>query len=349
MWSGKRVLGSSFGKNRTYSEGHNREKSNTNFSWLEENKENQARKKDAFGKEKMRSRSSVKQQICDKGRRNMAKSLDRKDDDSFRVVKTKPETGKSRRLYQRPSDSSNEPNYCKLITCSTIKALWTPEKLSEDLSGCYKDLPMDFQQLLESPEATKIRFDFSKGISRKRPSFIQCGTNITSSIWSEKVEDNSMDCTGCEDIADLNTGMPLSVGESVWKNPVFDKQETTVSNKNFLNSSTDDCFKPSHQPWSDGENKYSESPWNMWNTFHNFENIMHQFCGNDATSSSSSKWADIEGTSLILNSNGKHYSSFYSSYGSNLSTLNHNKEDSSFTEVIPKNTGTGVNLSLIHI
>lgn len=338
VWCGKRVLGSSFGKNRTYSEGHNREKANTNFSWLEENKENQARKKDAFGKDKMRSRSSVKQQVCEKGRRNMAKSLDRKDDDSFRVAKVKPETGKSRRLYQRPGDTSNEPNYCKLVTCSTIKALWTPEKSSEDLSGCDQDLPMDFQQLLESPESTKIRFDFSKNISTKQPSFIQCGTNITSSIWSEKIEDNSMDCSGCEGIADLTTGMPLSVGGSIWKNSLFDKQDTTANNKNFMNSA-DECFKPSHQPWSDGENKFSNSPWKMMHNFHNFENIMQQF-RND---SSFSKWSDIEGTSLKLNSNGKFYSSFYSAYGSSLSTLNHNKEDSSFTEVIPKNTGTSVN------
>lgn len=345
VWCGKRILGSSFGKNRTYSEGHNREKPNGNFSWLEENKENQARKKDVFIKEKMRSRSSVKQQICEKGRRNMAKSLDRKDDDSFRVVKIKPDSGnKSRRLYQRPGDTSNEPNYCKLVTCSTIKALWTPEKFSEDLSGCDQDLPMDFQQLLESPEATKIRFDFSKSIRTKQPSFIQCGTNITSSIWSEKIEDNSMDCSGCEGIADLNTGMSLSVGESVWKNSVFDEQGKAVDNKNFLNSRADDCFKPLHQPWSDGENKFSDSPWKMMHNFHNFENIMQQFC-NDS-SSSSSKWSDVEGTSLILNSNGKFYSSFYNAYGSSLSTLNHNREDSSFTEVIPKNTGAGLNKKL---
>lgn len=316
-WSGKRVLGSSFGKNRTYSEGNNKEiKLSSEYNWLEENKENQSHKKDVFGKEKMRSRSMVKQHISEKVRRNMAKSLDRKDDDSFRFMRMKAEVGKSRRLYQLPSEVANDPNFSKLVSCS-IKALWTPEKAPEDLSGCDQDLPMDFQQLLESPESTKASLNFCKSIGKQPSSFIQCGTNITSSIWSEKVDDVSMDCShGSEGIVDF----PITLGtSSVWNSCGTVAKESSSSGQGLEDKL--------NQVWSDGESCFTAAPWKLNN---NFVEVMQQF-------GKGGKWSDVESTSLLLDDGSTFYSSLGSSINNSLTTLNHNKEDSSFTEVIPKN------------
>lgn len=294
MWSGKRAFGSSVGKNRTYSEGNNRDsKFSKNYNWFDENKENNVSNKSA--KEKMRSRSTVKQQTPEKVSRTMAKSLDRKDDFSF-----KSEISKSRRLYQQSTDLARDER---------IQALWTCEKSFDDLTGCDQDLPMDFQQLLESPESTKMS---SRCIATKHPpSFIQCGTNITSSIWSEKAED-MMECSMIGETAN-DSNVSLNLSKSVWSMP----NAVSLSSPEEMQEPNKSNF------WGTGEvNTFANNSWKV--------------VGNVEMKEAAGKWSDVESTSLVLND----VDTFFSSMGSNilnsLTTLNHNKEDSSFTEVIPK-------------
>uniref|UniRef100_A0A1B6C707 Uncharacterized protein n=1 Tax=Clastoptera arizonana TaxID=38151 RepID=A0A1B6C707_9HEMI len=299
-WSGKRVLGSSFGKNRTFSEGNNKEiKLSSESNWLEENKENQSYKKD--GITKLRSRSTVKQHISEKVRRNMAKSLDRKDDDSFRFLRMRSDVGKNRRLYQLSSEVASNPNLAKLVSCS-IKSIWTPEKAPENVFED-EDHHMDFyQQLLESPDSPNI----SQTSGHQQTAFIQCGTNITSSIWSEKI-DLSMDCSlGTEGVSDLETGLPLTFGSgSIWSNKPKE-------------SNCDGGAKSSHIWCNGGECCFQVCGWNNKDV----TDAMKKF-------SFAEKWSVVANTDI-----GEEENSF--SINSSLNTLNHNKEDSSFTQVIPR-------------
>lgn len=299
IWSGKRAFGSSIGKNRTVSEGNNRDTKINNFNCLEEDKENNGCNRDV--KEKMRSRSTVKQQTPEKTNRNMAKSLDRKDD-----VTQRSDNNKSRRLYHQAIETGNDLSH----------AFWKNEKSFDDLTGCDQDLPMDFQQLLESPESTKMSVDYSHLIGTKQPpSFIQCGTNITSSIWSEKAEDK-MECSLIGE-SNNNVSLNISLDKSAWG--IMDE---ACVNKPAVLQESGSIFNPSI--WSTGDHCAFNN--DSWKTVGNFK----------ATLGSVGKWSDVEGTSLILNDSDNYFSSIGTNLHSSLTTLNHNKEDSSFTEVIPK-------------
>jgi len=308
-WSGKRVFGNSVGKNRTISEGSNKDLKliNNKFDWLEENKENNGFNRDV--NEKIRSRSTVKQQTPDKAYRNMAKSLDRKDD-----LNCKLEIGKTRKISQQ-SDLASEQ----------IQAIWTTEKSFDDLSGCDQDLPMDFQQLLESPETSKMSLDVPRCVSTKQPSsFIQCGTNITSSIWSENVED-TMDCSVANE---ANNNLFLSFKTSVWGT-----------------SSEGSCNQSEKLPKPGDSGKR-----NIWSTAENnvFSDMSWSTMGNPDCKEhvgDFEKWSDVEGTRLLLNDADNFFSSIGATIHSSLTTLNHNKEDSSFTEVIPKVPNIGFSVT----
>lgn len=301
VWSGKRAFGSSVGKNRTVSEGNNRDSkyNNRNFNCLEENKENNGCNRDVG--EKVRSRSTVKQ-TPEKASRNMAKSLDRKDN-----LNQKTEMSKSRRLYHQ----SNE------LTLEKVQDIWAAtDKSFDDLSGCDQDLPMDFQQLLESPQSSKISPDFSRCIGTKPPSsFIQCGTNITSSIWSEKAED-VMDCslTG-----EINSDMSLSFNAS-WGVPT---NEAALNRSTMMQEST--RFKP--DLWGSKEVTFVKD--HSWKAVGNMEETKEPLVD-------FRNWSDIEGTTLLLNNPSNFFSAIGSNLHGSLTALNHNKEGSSFTEVIPK-------------
>lgn len=106
---------------------------------------------------RMRSRSTVKSQSSQRSRSAMAKSLDRSE--------------KGRKcLFGKEEKNS-----------STIGREEEYEKY----------LPMDFQSLLQSPENNSQDFFRTKNSQPVSGNFIQCGTNITSSIWSsEKMEED---------------------------------------------------------------------------------------------------------------------------------------------------------------
>lgn len=75
--------------------------------------------------------------------------------------------------------------------------------------------------------------------------------------------------------------------------------------------------------WGSGEAN------NSWKVVGNVDN-------RETTVGDFGKWSDIESTSLMLNDVDTYFSSMGSNIHNSLTTLNHNKEDSSFTEVIPK-------------
>lgn len=112
-------------------------------------------------KGRMRSRSTVKSQGSTRSRSGMAKSLDRSE--------------KGRKCLFGASCGKEE---------NEGMILGREEE--------FENLPMDFQSLLQSPEEGSQQDFFRNKTSQQPPSgnFIQCGTNITSSIWSsEKMEE----------------------------------------------------------------------------------------------------------------------------------------------------------------
>lgn len=208
VYNEKKFSKCAFGRNLSNVVVGNKEKSSFFKKWEEENKENQASKENVGTKEKMRSRSrsTVKQQHAHKARKSMAKSLDRKDD-LLKVKVTLDGGSKARKLE-----------------------LGRSEPRDDQLDGC-DHLPMDFQQLLESPDNT---MEFYKNMNNKRQqimqsTFIQCGTNITSSIWSA---DMAMECS--------------------------DSKPTCIA------SGWDDDKPASKAQWSNGDNLFPEAPWLAW-------------------------------------------------------------------------------------
>ncbi|XP_075223238.1 uncharacterized protein LOC142325397 isoform X2 [Lycorma delicatula] len=319
VWNGKKILGCSFGKNQSVSNIGCKEKFvATKSKWEEENKENQGFKD--VGNEKMRSRSMIKQQITQKVRKNMAKSLDRKDD--MLKLKVTLDGGKTRRL--------DDPNLARLLSKFDygMRALWANDKSADDLSGCDEDLPMDFQQLLDSPDMTNssdsLPFEFYKNINNKQNvmssfngPFIQCGTNITSSIWSEKTDGISISIEGCNgsdscnDNINNSTLLPSLSGCSVWSN---NENDTSILENKKISD-----------PWGFGENIYLEIPCKKNSDFENAEKSYLQ----------EKKWSsDIENANCMITDEEKFFTC-KNYIDSSLSTLNHNKEDSCFKEVVP--------------
>uniref|UniRef100_A0A0A9WU75 Uncharacterized protein n=1 Tax=Lygus hesperus TaxID=30085 RepID=A0A0A9WU75_LYGHE len=121
---------------------------------------------------RMRSRSTVKQSGCSSHRmRSSAKSLDRNDEEAVvRFVKGEMRGRKHLFGDEREAKLSRTPG----------------RKDKTELPEFDKDLPMDFQQLLQSPDDSS--FFRQPKQSQHSLNFIQCGTNITSSIWSDTSE-----------------------------------------------------------------------------------------------------------------------------------------------------------------
>ncbi|XP_022191387.1 uncharacterized protein LOC111049581 [Nilaparvata lugens] len=313
----RKFLKCGFGRNLSNLVVGNKEKSSGSIlkKWEEENKENQASKENVGTKEKMRSRSrsTVKQQHAHKARKNMAKSLDRKDD--LLKVKVTLDGSKARKL-----ELANEPARAILSKYDReVKSIW-----SDDLDGCDENLPMDFQQLLESPDNTSLPMEFYKNINNKRQqmnSFIQCGTNITSSIWSTDTAD--MDCSA----------EPESL---ILDNNDKQQEDCSMSSLSIWDDDKQPCYPTNNQPtqqWSNGENLFADTPWQM----------------------KAAKWSDVEGTSLHIDDGGKFYSAFDDGppqppapetlIDTSLSALNHNKEDSCFMEVVPNSNSNSNKVS----
>lgn len=88
---------------------------------------------------------------------------------------------------EEAEEKNEDPHLAKLVAKfdRKIEALWqTSEPTETKETNEYQDLPVDIQELLASPTADNLENSLSKGCI-KSSSFIQCGTNITSSIWSD--------------------------------------------------------------------------------------------------------------------------------------------------------------------
>ncbi|PSN54995.1 hypothetical protein C0J52_02345 [Blattella germanica] len=312
--------------------------------------------------------------------------------------------GKKITFNKTSADGADDRNLAQLIAKfdHSIEALWNPDDApstspdnisSDDPADCDQDLPMDFKQLLSSPSEQYVTVELYNLNNKRNPcifsssnSFIQCGTNITSSIWSDQPsQENSIDQDdyggmdymqseqhsfkdSFEDAKDNDydeanerkltvllvgeekvVGSKLNVDEQHVKGDRY--QEKDYSNSLFGNSGTYEIGKCSEEKGKFTWNKYESFP----SLFANMPWSLNYSLGEMAQNAGSKAWCEMEkvgsgnyslgnlcsGGNGFSNTNNSTGHSSNSDLKDSLNTLNHNKEDSCFTEVIPKHNSLG--------
>ncbi|BET02105.1 kiaa0232 [Nesidiocoris tenuis] len=163
---------------------------------------------------RMRSRSTVKQSSgCPSATNRMrssAKSLDRNDDEAVvRFVKGEMRGRKHVFVDEREAKLSRTPGR---------------RENKVELLEFDQALPMDVQQLLQSPDDSA--FVRQPKINQPLPNFIQCGTNIMSSIWSdtslERMDEDDVVPAAWEAISSSRwSDARSSILSTAWKLPPF--------------------------------------------------------------------------------------------------------------------------------
>ncbi|XP_014248690.1 uncharacterized protein LOC106666194 [Cimex lectularius] len=162
---------------------------------------------------RMRSRSMVKQPGGNRHKmRSSAKSLDRKDDELIGCVKNEKKGRKCLNFV------SNE------VEGTAAKLSRTPGREKIDINEFDQDLPMDFQQLLQSPDDSSL-YRHPKQ-NQPQPNFIQSGTNLTNSIWSERMEEDEMPTWDMNKWSDARS----SILSSAWKLPFTYEKDVESTN-----------------------------------------------------------------------------------------------------------------------
>lgn len=304
-----------------------------------------------------------------------------------------------------PGQSAEDQNLAQLIAKfdHSIEALWSPDEAaspgnfsSEENLECNQELPLDFQQLLSSPNKEHLTVELynlnskrNQNILPTNNSFIQCGTNITSSIWSDQPsmensieqDDFGMDYTQYEqqntsdhfgdskvEFADVSYNEVemigdkctlLVPGEGKIVGNKFRSEEQLKANKCEEKDQSNSLFKNSEileigtcrdLPVSEEKCK---ATWNKYDNFSSFFTSLPWAV--NGTVADITQGAQSEKVCRVTSSGThgtySHFGSIFPSDYDNMSnsiqshtdvlndsliTLNHNKEDSSFTEVIPK-------------
>ncbi|KAB0800769.1 hypothetical protein PPYR_06508 [Photinus pyralis] len=177
----------------------------------------------------------------------------------------------------------------------------------EDSMNICDDLPVDILELLESPSPMEM-MNLANMRNVSNQNFIQCGTNITSSIWTFDADttmfDNTYNSVLDKDHSETVLGMKfksLTVGnnsiESIWSNSDVAENET--------NMFVEQCKRSSANCMDFSSN-------NLWNTVSGMEKF--------------EKWSEAEYFD-------EHY---LQNVSRSLIKLNHSREESSFMEVVPK-------------
>lgn len=189
-----------------------------------------------------------------------------------------------------------------------------PWKTLDDSLNMYDDLPVDIRGLLNSPspqvDETVEMMNLANMRDTGNKKFLQCGTNITSSIWSndaamddantiyENTFNTALDENSAESFLDLKFSSITIDSKSSWNVcDIVAENETNSYFESFSKSILDNDF----------------SAWNV------------------TSNEKFQKWSDAENetqTNDVMRS---------------LLILNHSKE-SSFTEVIPRPGKTGLNM-----
>jgi len=215
------------------------------------------------------------------------------------------ESGKSKNI--------DETHLAKLVAKfdRRIEALWNTEE-EQNQENEYHDLPVDLQELLSSPtkQTVEILNVANKRASDKPKAFIQCGTNITSSIWTDCSEDDS-EKSLYNSISYCNL---YNEALETYPEKILGDQFNSLSvaaDKLVAENETNMLF----ESFNKENNNFASLPWEIAFPSGNFNN---------------KKWSD---DSYNFNSPLRNITR---AVNDSLITLNHNKEASCFREVVPK-------------
>ncbi|XP_068081649.1 uncharacterized protein [Anabrus simplex] len=290
---------------------------------------------------------------------------------------------------QSPKQGLDDSNLAQLIAKfdHSIEAIWNPEDSPQSPGTIVNGVavPLEFQQLLSSPNEHLLAVELCSLNNKQNSennSFIQCGTNITSSIWSDHPsKDNSVEqedygmeyalgdqhalCGKYEKIPEkelentfpekfiakgkfqvVHTDDEKFVGDDNLKasNVVGTRSGEKESNILFKNEKANFIVNRSAESktkisWEKLENFPSFLTSVSWRSInYSMGGLSHTVCNQ--------KWSDLEHshTNIFTSScfyphkPAHHFRSLMEGVENySFNALNHNKEDSSFTEVIPKN------------
>lgn len=291
--------------------------------------------------EGMKARSVSKQRLSCIGRnkkdvaycRNMAKTVEKADSSSDWNLYTINNNRNKRASNCWPQKNHLQKSSTEMVeeadqTFNNQEDMWIE---GDENMTMYEDLLDDIRELLTSPEPREDSVEMMNMANMRDTgikSFISCGTNITSSIWStnptlEKVTSNSSfnDAFSTHN-SDLLLGLKFgsisldnnknTASANIWAIP-----DVTIAAQNETNSFFDSCNKSDFLSNSDyGNVNFASIPWT--NTAANME-----------------KWSEVESYENEMQLNIK---------AKSLLKLNHHKDRSCFTEVIPRSARSTVNI-----
>ncbi|XP_049833219.1 uncharacterized protein LOC126276266 isoform X1 [Schistocerca gregaria] len=277
--------------------------------------------------------------------------------------------------YEGESGQNVDENLAQLIAKfdHSIEALWSPESRSENSSpsnrviGSETPLENTFITCAEQENSGSKNLP----VGSLNTSFIRCGTNIKSSIWSSQPSDtvplatdeNKVDLVEQENVSSCLVSDRENNDESQY----IDKTKQDVDNLDAVINGTEKVVGSKSNKLGDQVCKKNIAPKNYfpflklgsnmaagnvkmemgrseWNKFDGFssmapvlplEECLHPERPNNVWNR---RWPTTESSNILTN-NFPHYNMFpnCSSFSDgSFGTLNHNREDSSFTEVVPK-------------
>lgn len=206
----------------------------------------------------------------------------------------------------------------------SIEALWDNDRCVEDnQANEYHDLPVDIQDLLASPvkqtdvDAMNAANQRSSNNPPGKQPFIQCGTNITSSIWSNYGGNEVMDSNLYESYCNLYNEAVETVSADQVLGDQFNYLTVGIDVGRVDNDDVNSLYDNVNENNAGRFCKpmdFTSLPWAY----------PEQLGGR--------KWSDAENYSYCSPS----YKRGNKAMSESLLTLNHSEEESCFKEVVPK-------------
>lgn len=294
----------------------------------------------------MKARSVGKQRLNYIGRnkkdmgycRNMAKSVERSDgvNDWDLYVFNNPRNKKSSSTGWPQNKEVLPKNLLPDLPHDSEQGLDNGQDawINDDNVNMYEDLLDDIRELLNSPKPQEDCVDMMNLANMRdtgKKMFIQCGTNITSSIWSNNTDledisnDNVYNSSKASHHSDILLGLKfsaISIGtknfssEDSW--PVPDVNATIDNETNLFFENCDSSIFSNPGFITPKHNEFTSMP---WNTKVGFDKLQ--------------KWSEAESFESEMQ---------FNIIAKSFMKLNHHKEKSSFTEVVPRFSRSAFNM-----
>lgn len=224
-------------------------------------------------------------------------------------------SGKGQRSNVADDLTNSETEHC----LDNDRNIWIND---DDNMNMYEDLLDDIRELLNSPEPQEDSVEMMNLANMRdtgKKTFLQCGTNITSSIWSanasmdDETAENTFNAALASTRPDIVLGLKLSaisIGNSFSFDGNWPVADVNMIAQNETNRFFENCPKLSNQQYRNSGIDFPSLPWNT-------------------SVDKLEKWSEAESCENEI-------SSIHSITEKSLLKLNHNKDKSCFAEVAPR-------------